>query len=138
MSASGTSRRQVLIDLASVTAISVVIWLYAAGQTLQTRPVSFDVEFESGDPSRVEVASPGVLHVNLEISGSQQSVTRATESLSGRTIRLVTGADGIPASPGEHVIVLEDALAVSPSFAPLGVDLSGVAPATVRLVLVPR
>ena len=39
-----------LFDLAGVTAISIVVWLLAAGQTLQSRTVSFEVLIESGEP----------------------------------------------------------------------------------------
>lgn len=137
MNPGGMTFRQRLVDVASVTAISVFVWLWAAGQTLQTRLIALDVAFESGDPTRIAVRSPGTVHVNLELSGSRQAVLRATESLSGRTLRLVTGADGVPASAGEHEVLLKDVLGISPSVAPLGVDVSSVTPSVVRLVLEP-
>jgi len=108
-----TSLRQRLLDLAGVTAITVVVWLYAAGQTLQTRVIAFDVEIESGDPARSTVESASPYHLSIEISGSRQAVIRATEALSGRTIRLRTGIDGVPAQAGVHELAMRDVLELS-------------------------
>jgi hypothetical protein len=64
-------------------------------------------------------------------------VIRASESLSGRTIRLVTGADGVPAQPGAHDLPLKDILSASPSIAPLGVDITTVTPPVTRIEIRP-
>ena len=128
-----TSWRQRALDLAGVTAITIVVWLWAAGQTVQTRVIAFDLLIESGDPARSRVTALGLMHISAEITGSRQAVIRASESLSGRTIRMLTGADGVPAQIGEHEIVIKDVLSVSPSIAPLGIDLTTVSPAVVRM-----
>ncbi|MEY3020832.1 MAG: hypothetical protein RIS86_28 [Planctomycetota bacterium] len=125
--------RQRLVDIATVSAVTVAVWLWASSQTLQTRIISFDLVVESGDPTRVVVETSGTLHVSAEITGSRQAVIRASESLSGRTIRLLTGADGVPALPGDHVLVVKDILNVNPSVAPLGVDISTVSPAVLEI-----
>ncbi len=130
--------RQRVIALAGVTAISVAVWLYAAAQTVQTRVIAFEVEFDSGDPLRLTLSAPGPLHVSAEITGSRQAVIRASESLSGRTIRLLSGADGIPAQSGEHDVLLKDVLSISPLVAPLGVDIATVTPAVVRITIAPK
>lgn len=129
--------RERLLDFLGITAITVVVWFYAAGQTLQTRVVAFDVVIDSGDPSRASVVSPGSLHLEAEIRGSRQAVIRASETLSGRTIRLVTGADGVPAQPGAHDLLLKDILSVSPSVASLGVDITTVTPSVTRIEIRP-
>jgi hypothetical protein len=125
--------RERLLDFLGITAITVVVWFYAAGQTLQTRVIAFDVVVDSGDPSRLSVTTLGTLHLEAEIRGSRQAVIRASESLSGRTLRLVTGADGVPAQPGEHDLPLKDVLSGSPSIAPLGVDITTVTPPVTRI-----
>lgn len=135
-----TSLRQRLLDLAGVTAITVVVWLYAAGQTLQTRVIAFDVEIESGDPARSTVESASPYHLSIEISGSRQAVIRATEALSGRTIRLRTGIDGVPAQAGVHELAMRDVLELTPEVRALSVDITTVTPAsaTIKVATVRR
>ena len=125
--------RRKLVDLVTVTAIAAIVWLWAAGQTVQTRVISFDATIDSGDPTRIAVTPNEPLHLSVEIKGSRQAVLSATQSLSGRTIRLLTGADGVPSTPGNHDLVLKDVLSVSPSVAPLGVDITTVTPAVVEI-----
>ena len=129
------SWRKRAIDLATVTAITVIVWLWAAGQTAQTRVITFDTVIDSGDPSRLLVAPSEPLHLSVEIKGSRQAVLGATQSLSGRTIRLLTGADGVPSTTGTHDVVLRDVLSISPSVAPLGVDITSVTPSVVRITI---
>jgi hypothetical protein len=125
--------RRKIVDLVTVTAIATIVWLWAAGQTVQTRVISFDATIDSGDPTRITVTPDEPLHLSVEIKGSRQAVLSATQSLSGRTIRLLTGADGVPSTPGNHDLVLKDVLSVSPSVAPLGVDITTVTPAVVEI-----
>ena len=131
------SWRERILDLAGVTAITIVVWFYAAGQTLQTRVIAFDVVIESGDTSRTLVNSPNLVHASVECTGSRQAVIRASDALSGRTIRLRTGADGIPTQPGEHELLLKDILGSSPMVAPLGVDITTATPSVIRVEIVP-
>ena len=63
------SWRKRAIDLATVTAITVIVWLWAAGQTAQTRVITFDAVIDSGDPSRLLVAPSEPLHLSVEIKG---------------------------------------------------------------------
>ena len=129
------SWRRRLVDLATVTAITAIVWLWAAGQTAQTRVIAFDAIIDSGDPTRLAVTPTDPLHLTVEIKGSRQAVLDATQSLSGRTIRLITGADGVPSTLGTHEIVLRDVLSVSPAVAPLGVDVTAVTPPVVRIAI---
>ena len=125
--------RRKVVDLVTVPAIATLVGLGAAGQTVQTRVISFDATIDSGDPTRITVTPDEALHLSVEIKGSRQAVLSATQSLSGRTIRLLTGADGVPSTPGRHDLVLKDVLSVSPSVAPLGVDVTTVTPAVVEI-----
>jgi hypothetical protein len=129
------SWRRRLVDLATVTAITAIVWLWAAGQTAQTRVIAFDAIIDSGDPTRLAVTPTEPLHLTVEIKGSRQAVLDATQSLSGRTIRLITGADSVPSSLGTHELVLKDVLSVSPAVAPLGVDVTAVTPPVVRIAI---
>ena len=129
------SWRRRLVELATVTAITAIVWLWAAGQTAQTRVIAFDAIIDSGDPTRLAVTPTDPLHLTVEIKGSRQAVLDATQSLSGRTIRLITGADGVPSTLGTHELVLRDVLSVSPAVAPLGVDVTAVTPPVVRIAI---
>ena len=129
------SWRRRLVELATVTAITAIVWLWAAGQTAQTRVIAFDAIIDSGDPTRLAVTPTEPLHLTVEIKGSRQAVLDATQSLSGRTIRLITGADGVPSTLGTHELVLRDVLSVSPAVAPLGVDVTAVTPPVVRIAI---
>ncbi|MSR40442.1 MAG: hypothetical protein EXS10_00850 [Phycisphaerales bacterium] len=125
--------RQRFIDLAAVTAVTALVWLWASNQTLQSRSVSFDVIVESNDPSRLTVTNSGPHRVVAQLVGSRQSVLNAFEVLNGRAIRFVTGADGVPASAGDHNLPVLDILSASPVLAPLGVDLSNLSPSSIRI-----
>jgi len=125
--------RNRIIDLLSVTAITVVVWFYASGQTLQSRTISFDVVVESGDTARAAFATPEVVHASVEITGSRQALLRASDTLSGRMLRLRTGADGMPAQLGEHDVPLRDVLENAPAIAPLGIDITTVSPSVMRI-----
>lgn len=127
--------RKRLVDLVTVTAIAAIVWLWAASQTAQTRVIAFDAVIDSGDPARFTVTPDETLRLSIEVRGSRQAVLAATESLSGRTLRLLTGADGVPSSPGTHDIVLKDVLGISPAVAPLGVDVASVTPSVVRITI---
>ena len=129
------SWRRRLVDLTTVTAITAIVWLWAAGQTAQTRVIAFDAIIDSGDPARLAVTPTNPLHLTVEIKGSRQAVLDATQSLSGRTIRLITGADGVPSTLGTRELVLKDVLSVSPAVAPLGVDVTAVTPPVVRIAI---
>lgn len=130
-----SSLRRRAVDLVTVTAITALVWLWAAGQTAQSRAIAFDAIIDSGDPTRLEVAPSEPFHLTVEIRGSRQAVLGATQSLSGRTIRLITGADGVPTTPGTHEIPLKDVLSVSPAVAPLGVDVTSVTPPVARITI---
>ncbi len=132
-STDGRTWRQRFLDLATVTAVTALVWLWASDQTLQSRTASFEVVVESNDPSRLVVSNAGPHKVLAQLVGSRQSVLGAFEVLNGRTIRLVTGADGVPSSFGDHQLPVLDILSASPSLAPLGVDLSNVTPASIRI-----
>ena len=132
-----THWRKRLVDLAGVTAITVIVWLWASGQTLQRRIIALDVAIESGEPARTVVTAPDSVHVAIEISGSRQAVIRASESLSGRTVQILTGAGGVPAEVGEHDIFMKDALEVSPAFTSFGVEVTTVTPPVVRVSVRP-
>jgi hypothetical protein len=97
--------------------------------------IAFDAIIDSGDPTRLAVTPTEPLHLTVEIKGSRQAVLDATQSLSGRTIRLITGADGVPSTLGTHELVLRDVLSVSPAVAPLGVDVTAVTPPVVRIAI---
>ncbi len=127
------SWRQRFLDLATVTAVTALVWLWASDQTLQSRTASFDLIIESNDPSRLVVTNSGPHRVLAQLVGSRQSVLSAFEVLNGRTIRLVTGADGVPSSSGDHQLPVLDILSASPTLAPLGVDLANVTPASIRI-----
>lgn len=131
----GRTWRQRFIDLATVTAVTALVWLWASNQTLQSRTVTFDVLIDSNDPSRLVVSNSGPHHVAAQLVGSRQAVLSAFEVLNGRTVRLVTGADGVPTSSGDHNLPVLDIMSASPMLAPLGVDLSNVSPATIRIRL---
>jgi len=124
-----------LVDFAGVTAISVVVWLWAAGQTLQTRTIAFEVLIESGEPEQRRVFPQEPIALSVEIKGSRQAVVAASESLSGRRLVLLTGSDRIPSQVGPHDVVLRDTLSVTPAIAPLGVDIVSVRPSIARVVV---
>jgi len=91
-----------------VTAVSLLIWFWAAGETREQGSFSAAVEFTAVDPDRWTVM-PAQHAVTLKLEGSRLALQEAPRTLRAPVV-LELGREGIPAEPGSHVIDLVEVL----------------------------
>lgn len=127
---------QKLRTILVVTFVTVLIWAFAEGQSLQAKRTVAEIEFPSAS------AEPYVVHVldnqnwrgrvELLVEGSTTSL-EALESALRTPIVLEPGVDGVPRESGEHTINLRDALRSQPAFQARGVTVISADPPTIRV-----
>jgi hypothetical protein len=123
-------------SFATVTAVALLLWLWAAGRTTEVGTISVQARFASGDPGRVAVLPPTPFTVELRLRGSRRDLDDAASRLAGTVLELRSGGPGIPAAIGDHVIDLATSIDRSEELSRLGasVDAANPASATVEVV----
>ncbi len=118
-----------------VTFFSVVIWLFAEGESLKQDEVSTRVVFESGATSSY-VMPEGEWNgsVRIALKGTTDAIDEARRLLAGEVV-LTAGLGRVPGEGGVHTINLLDALQEQERIRRSGVTLESVNPAqaTIRV-----
>lgn len=125
--------RPMLANIAVVTVVSLLLWLWAAGQTRETSTVEVLVLFVPGDAERNIVTPAEPIAVSLDVQGARHELERAADRLSGKTITLRTGRPEVPASPGPHTIDIASAINRSEELTSLGIVAIGAVPASTSI-----
>jgi len=118
----------------AVTLVSIVVWLFAESQSLQTAEQLITLRFESETDDRVvRVVSEGWTGaVRVQLEGPASVVQQAPgEFAQGLTIAL--GAPGVPDAAGEQVVDLRNALRNHSTIGEAGLRVVDVEPPTARL-----
>jgi hypothetical protein len=118
--------------------VTVLIWAFAEGQSVQTKRTVAEIEFPAVTAGtyalRVVDERAWRGRVELVIEGSTASLERLESELRS-AVSLSPGMDGIPRESGEHAINLAGALRSHPEFRTRGVTVVSAEPATVRVVV---
>jgi hypothetical protein len=93
-----------------VTVVTILLWLFAAGRTKETATVEMRIRFVSAEPDRVQVEPVDSIPVELSLSGSRREIGQTADRLSGKTLDLRIGRDGVPGTVGEHTVDLVQVL----------------------------
>lgn len=114
-----------------VSLVTVLIWLWAEGESLSTETLNPSVVFvQDGDELLLETNDKqwtGTVSVRLE--GSNRALTDARRELGSR-IRLKLGQPGVPSAAGEQQPVnLEEAIRQLPEVRAAGLSVQQVTPA---------
>jgi hypothetical protein len=121
-----------------VSLVTVLIWLWAEGESLDTETFNPSVMFvqnEGGD-MLIEPYERWAGSVRVRVQGSKRALTDAKRDLSSE-IRLKIGDRGMPTQPGDQQIVdLAQAIQSLPSVGGQGLSVQEVTPANavVRIV----
>ena len=118
-----------------ITFVSLLLWLWAAGQTRETATVQLLVRFTTAEPESSLVQPMEALPVEVELQGSRRDLERATDRLSGTTLTLRTGRDGVPATPGSYLVDLATAIGRSEEIEQAGVGAVGTSPTSVSITV---
>ncbi len=125
--------RPLLANCAVVTVVSLLLWLWAAGQTRETSTVEILVQVLPGDPERSIVSPAEAIPVSLEMRGARHELERATDRLSGKTIVVRTGRPEVPAAAGTHTIDIASVLNRAEEVTSLGVAAIGAVPTAMSI-----
>lgn len=123
---------------ALVTFFTILVWVFAEGESLQTKRTVAEVAFPAltGESYAVRVIEGQGWRgrVELQVEGSTASLD-GLESELGRGVVLTPGMEGVPRESGEHTIDLRRALRGHPEFQSRGVTVLSAEPPTVRVVV---
>lgn len=131
------SLRGRLGSLGLVTLVTLLIWIWAAGETRENRRIDASIRFATSDAKRLLVEPRELDGALLSVSGSKRAITAFEALMNAGTLELVAGAHGLPSSPGTWPIQLATALGSLPAVRDAGVSIDGVEPNSIPLRLVP-
>ena len=115
-----------------VTAISLLIWIWAAGETRERATLYARVQFVPASDFSTIISPTTDRQVTLEVSGSARSIQRA-RSLLLQPVELITGNNGIPGDPGTHSVPLTRALEEVPALAEGDVTVLSTDPSSIEV-----
>jgi len=118
-----------------VSVITLLVWVFAEAESLQRRDVRFTLQFVSEADSERAIQAEDSFRGSITVgfSGSASAFVPAEELSRTGPLTLAIGSSGIPATPGEYVVSLRDALRADPALRKLGLTVDRVEPATVRV-----
>lgn len=123
-----------------VSIITLLVWVFAEAESLQRREVRLELQFVTNAPSErfVEVADEGYRGmVSVSLSGSAAAISGSEELTRGGPLRVTVGTSEVPASSGENLIAVRDALRTLAQFKAGGLTIDRVEPATLRVRVTP-
>jgi len=123
-------------SVVTVTAVALLLWLWAAGRTTEIATITVQARFVSGDPARVAVRPGTPFTVDLRLRGSRRDLDEAASRLGGTVLELRSGSPGIPAAPGDHVIDLATALGRGDELRRFAATVDSVNPASAAVEIV--
>ena len=97
-----------------VTSITLLIWIWAAGETRNEDTVYARVKILASSDFEMIVSPAEDQQVDIEVKGSARSIRRLRQLLS-QPLELTTGSYGIPRDAGRHTISLAEARRISRS-----------------------
>lgn len=133
---SGTVRGR-LGSLLLVTAVTVLVWIWAAGETRESDRFDTAVRFLPADAARLVVRPDRVPQVRFEASGSKRALREFETLLAKGPLDLVAGAHGVPSAAGTWTIDLVAAVADLPEVQDTGVSIVSCEPKSAELRVVP-
>ena len=105
MSPRKSNPRERLINVIIVSLVTVLIWMWAAGETRETEPAFVDLELVSPTEGSLQITPSKIQTVRLEIRGPRRAVEAAADRFR-QPVRITAGTMGLPAEPGDHEIEL--------------------------------
>jgi hypothetical protein len=92
-----------------VTAVTLLIWIFAAGETRERAVIWARVQFEAASGITTIVSPRTTQQIALTLSGSTRSIQEVRRALEEPLV-LATGTKGIPGDKGTHLVEIVDAL----------------------------
>lgn len=126
-------------NLIGVSAVAALIWVFAEAESLRTADARPEIVFAS-EPDNdwiIELADPvegrnDRITVSVDLEGSATAIDAAERALKKNPV-LSPGMEGVPREPGQHTVVLREALRSHPDIRGRGVTIRRVEPSSVRV-----
>lgn len=115
-----------------VTAITLLIWIWAAGETRNEDTVYARVKVLASSDFETIVSPAGDRQVDIEVKGSARSIQRLRQMLS-QPLELTTGSYGIPREAGRHTISLAEAIQAQPEMTQGDITILNTDPSTLEI-----
>lgn len=129
------SWRERLLSLATVTATTALIWIWASSQTRQTAEANCRFHFIAASAETQRVGPEEPISVRVQFSGSSSAVEAAVNAMNGRVFDLPVGTLGLPSDPGGHEIALDRLIASMPAIEESGATVRSVQPPVANLAI---
>lgn len=105
MTSRTASSRDRIVNIVTVTLVTVLIWMWAAGETRRTEREFATLSFVPPTEGSLRITPSELPNVEFEIRGPQRAIAAAAERF--RTlVEIPAGAFGVPADPGDHQVQL--------------------------------
>ncbi|MBK7406329.1 MAG: hypothetical protein IPJ41_17420 [Phycisphaerales bacterium] len=121
-----------------VTFVTILIWAFAEGESLQTKRTVAEIEFPPVSGGTYAVRLPDDPNwrgrVELLVEGSTASLD-SLDTVLRRPLKLAPGMEGVPRDSGEHVLDIRQVLRNHPDFRTRGVSVVAAEPPTVRVTV---
>lgn len=132
MSALSPSSRGRVGTIILVTAVTLLIWIWAAGETRERALLWARVQFEPASAFSTIVSPRSAREVALTVAGSSRSIQQLRQALYEPLI-LTSGTSGIPGDKGTHIVELAEALRNSEVFSSTDVSVISTEPSSLEL-----
>ena len=127
--------RERLLTIATVTATTALVWVWASSQTRQSADVTCEIHFVPATPESQIVEPTEPITLRIQFTGSKIAVDRAIDAMNGRTIDVPVGTAGVPNESGAHKVMLADMLAQLPVVSESGAAVHSVQPSSAGLAV---
>ncbi|MAJ47865.1 MAG: hypothetical protein CBC35_11465 [Planctomycetes bacterium TMED75] len=115
-----------------VTVITLLIWIWAAGETRNEDTVYARVKVVTSSDFETIVFPIDDQQVAIEVKGSARSIQRLRQVLS-QPLALITGSNGIPREAGDHVISLVESIQNQPVIQQGDITILTTEPSTLKV-----
>ena len=99
------TRRERITNLVTVTLVTVLIWIWAAGETREEITSFSDLRFTGQTRDSVRISPEELTSVSFQVRGPRREVD-AVASRFREALEVPIGTLGVPSAPGEHEIDL--------------------------------
>ena len=128
------TRRERITNLVTVTLVTVLIWIWAAGETREEITSFTDLRLSGQTRDSVRISPEDFPSVSFQVRGPRREVD-AVASRFREAVEIAIGSLGVPATPGEHEL---DLVTLGQSFFDaneISVTVLAADPQTVRITI---
>jgi hypothetical protein len=97
--------RERIVSIVAVSLVTLLIWMWAAGETRETEPAFTDIRFVAPTADSMRILPGEISTLRLQVRGPRRAIDAVAEKLR-EPIPVTAGTNGVPSEPGPHEIDL--------------------------------